>query len=74
MKNERVSFRLIKEKIVNNDYEGMLFHDEIFENIYSGVKTQAFIKNIREDGKFDIILQKVGSKSDDSVQEKILNS
>ncbi|NQY93325.1 MAG: DNA-binding protein [Campylobacteraceae bacterium] len=58
--------------IVNNDYEGMLFHDEIFENIYSGVKTQAFIKNIREDGKFDIILQKVGSKSDDSVQEKIL--
>jgi len=57
--------------IVNNDYEGMIFHDEIFENIYSGVKTRAFIKNIREDGKFDIILQKIGSKGDDDVLTKI---
>jgi len=57
--------------IVNNDYEGMIFHDEIFDNIYSGVKRRAFIKNIREDGKFDIILQKVGSKGGDDVLNKI---
>jgi len=58
--------------IVNHDYEGMIFHDEIFENVYSGVTKRAFVKNIREDGKFDIILQKVGSKSGDSDQNKIM--
>ena len=59
--------------VVNNDYEGMLFHNEIFENIYSGVTKRAFVKNIREDGKLDIVLQKVGSKSGDDTQEKILS-
>ncbi len=58
--------------IVNNDYEGMIFHNEIFETLKTGDSKKAYVKNIREDGKFDIILQKVGSKSDNDTLEKVL--
>ena len=58
--------------VVNNDYEGMIFHNEIFEDIRSGVTKTAFVKNIREDGKLDICLQKIGSKDGDESLEKII--
>ena len=48
--------------IVNNSYEGMIFHTEIFENIKIGDKRRAYIKNIRDDNKIDISLQKIGEK------------
>jgi predicted RNA-binding protein (virulence factor B family) len=48
--------------IVNNSYEGMIFHTEIFENIKIGDKRRAYIKNIRDDNKIDVSLQKIGEK------------
>lgn len=48
--------------IVNNSYEGMIFHTEIFENIKIGDKRRAYIKNVRDDNKIDISLQKIGEK------------
>uniref|UniRef100_UPI0040487D52 CvfB family protein n=1 Tax=Aliarcobacter sp. TaxID=2321116 RepID=UPI0040487D52 len=48
--------------IVNNSYDGMIYHSEIFENIKIGDKKRAYIKNIREDNKIDISLQKIGEK------------
>lgn len=59
--------------VVNNDYEGMIFHNEIFEMIHVGDKRKAYIKNVREDGKLDIALQQIGSKSNDESQNKILS-
>src|SRR5574344_1780651 len=56
--------------IVNNSYEGMIFHSEIFENLKIGDKKKAYIKNLREDGKLDISLQKIGQKVD---TEKVLD-
>lgn len=56
--------------IVNNRYEGMIFHSEIFENIKIGDKKRAYVKQVREDNKLDISLQKVGQKVvDDRVFE-----
>lgn len=56
--------------IVNNKTEGMIFHNEIFENIKVGDRKKAYIKNVRNDGKLDISLQKIGKKvSDDKVLE-----
>ena len=46
--------------IVDNHYEGMLFSNEIFENIRVGDRKKAFIKNVRRDGKLDISLQPIG--------------
>ena len=48
--------------IVNNSYDGMIYHTEIFENLKIGDKKRAYVKNIRDDNKLDISLQKVGEK------------
>ncbi|BAK72553.1 MULTISPECIES: S1 RNA-binding domain-containing protein [Arcobacter] len=48
--------------IVNNRYEGMIYHTEIFENLKIGDKKRAYIKNIRADNKIDLSLQKIGEK------------
>ena len=56
--------------IVNNKTEGMIFHNEIFENVKVGDRKKAYIKNVRNDGKLDISLQKIGKKiADDKVIE-----
>ena len=46
--------------IVDNRYEGMIFANEIFEDIKVGDRKSAFIKTVREDGKLDISLQPIG--------------
>lgn len=48
--------------IVNNSYEGMIYHTEIFENLKIGDTKRAYVKNIRDDNKIDICLQKIGEK------------
>lgn len=58
--------------IVNNSYEGMIFHSEIFENLKIGDKKRAYIKNLREDKKLDISLQKIGEKVDSNKVLEIL--
>jgi len=56
--------------IVNDLYDGMIFHTEIFENIYFGDRKRAYIKKIRDDNKLDISLQEIGKKvKDDKVFE-----
>jgi len=59
--------------IVNNKYEGLIFHNEIFENIQIGDKKRAFVKSLREDGKLDISLQKIGAKNSDDNPNKVLS-
>ncbi|ADG92457.1 conserved hypothetical protein [Arcobacter nitrofigilis DSM 7299] len=58
--------------IVNNLYEGMIFHTEIFENANIGDLKKAYIKNIRDDSKLDLSLQKIGQKKSGDNSEKIL--
>jgi len=49
--------------IVDNLYEGMLFDNEIFEEIRKGDYKKGYIKTIRKDGKLDISLQPIGQKA-----------
>jgi hypothetical protein len=46
--------------IVNGEHSGLLYHNEVFEDLRPGQKTSGFIKKIREDEKLDISLQKEG--------------
>ena len=56
--------------IVNDLYDGMIFHTEIFENVYFGDRKRAYIKKIRSDNKIDVSLQEIGIKiKDDKVLE-----
>jgi hypothetical protein len=49
--------------IVDNQYEGMLFTNEIFEPLRVGDKKQVYIKNVRKDFKLDLSLQSIGKQA-----------
>lgn len=58
--------------VINEEYEGMIFHSEIFTKVNIGDKKVAYIKTVREDGKLDLSLQKIGEeKSLDDVNKVI---
>ena len=46
--------------IINSKYKGLLYKDEVFENLTPGKKLKGYIKNIREDKKIDVSLSKQG--------------
>ena len=59
--------------VVNNEYWGVLYNNEIFQKLRKGQKTTGFIKKIREDNKIDLILQmEKYTEKVDSVTEKIV--
>ena len=58
--------------IANNQFEGMIYHNEIFEEINIGDRKKAYVKNLREDGKFDLSLQPIGDDKDALIKEKIV--
>ncbi|MDH5464991.1 MAG: S1-like domain-containing RNA-binding protein [Thiovulaceae bacterium] len=59
--------------IVNNAFEGMIFDDDIYQEINIGDVLKAYIKTIRPDGKLDISLRAIGANRDDDGMEKILS-
>jgi len=49
--------------IADNQYEGMLFSNEIFEPLNIGDQKRVYVKNMRKDGKLDLSLQPVGKQA-----------
>ena len=49
--------------VADNQYEGMLFSNEIFEDIRIGDRKKVYIKNVRKDFKLDLSLQPIGKKA-----------
>ena len=46
--------------IIENRYSGLLYESEIFQPLHTGMTLKAYVKQVREDGKIDLILQKPG--------------
>jgi predicted RNA-binding protein (virulence factor B family) len=46
--------------IINKNDEGLIYHNEIFQQLTLGQQIDGYIKNIREDGKIDVSLQQQG--------------
>jgi predicted RNA-binding protein (virulence factor B family) len=46
--------------IVDNQYSGMLYRNEVFERLPIGAERSGYIKKIREDGKLDLGLNQEG--------------
>lgn len=46
--------------IIDNKYGGLLYESEIFRPLQAGMKLKAYVKQVREDGKIDLTLQKTG--------------
>lgn len=56
--------------IIDNQFGGLIYDNEIFQPVQTGMKLEAYIKQVREDGKIDVILQKGGfEKVDDFALE-----
>ena len=77
--NQELKALLIKQTdlgwkcIVDDKYEGLLYHNEIFENLRLGDIKTVYLKKRRHDGKLDLSLKKLGSKGAKSSQEKVLD-
>tara|TARA_B100000508_G_C11432106_1_gene263988 strand:+ start:342 stop:761 length:420 start_codon:yes stop_codon:yes gene_type:complete len=48
--------------LVNEEFEGLLYKNELYQKIEEGQKLIGYIKKIREDEKLDVSLQAVGFK------------
>lgn len=61
--------------IIDNKYMGILYKNEVFQNLRTGDKTRGYIKTIRPDNKIDVSLRKPGATQkteSDEASEKIL--
>jgi len=59
--------------IIDNNYEGIVYKNEVFGKINTGDTKKAYIKNVRDDGKVDVSLQPIGSsKSGDVACDTII--
>ncbi len=48
--------------IVNNLYKGLIFNSNIHKNITPGDKLKGYVKEVREDGNIDVLLEPPGYK------------
>ena len=48
--------------IVEGKYSGLIYQSELFQNIHTGDRLQAYVKNVRPDGKIDLVLQQHGRR------------
>ena len=77
-KNQEVKFIVYKETelgfkvIVENQYDGLIFHSEVFGPLRTGDKKSGYIKLIREDGKLDIALRPTGEANENLASQKVM--
>lgn len=76
--NQKVSLYIIRETdlgfkcIIDAEHIGMLYKNEVFQDLHAGDKVDGFIKKLRDDNKIDLILRAPGHKATGDISEKIL--
>ena len=61
--------------LVDEETEGLLYRDEVYQRLEEGERLTGYIKKVREDGKLDISLQPIGFRNSiTSFQTKILEA
>ncbi len=58
--------------VINDEYIGLVYKNEVYEEYQKGQKLKAFIKFVREDGKIDVSLQPEKGRHVFSTTDKIL--
>ena len=60
--------------IINQIHKGLVYNDEVYDDsIRTGDRMIGYIKNVREDGKIDVSLQKLGYQNIEPNSELILD-
>lgn len=79
-KGEQVHVTVLEETelgykcAVNDAHSGLLFKSEVFGKLFIGKNLKAYIKQVREDGKIDLSLQKLGKGKVDDLAEKVIRT
>lgn len=60
--------------VVNGRHAGMIYANEVFQNLSIGQRLQAYVKKIRGDGKIYLRLQRTGFQGVDDISQTILNT
>ncbi len=58
--------------IINNTYLGMLYKNEVYQELHIGEKLKGFVKKIREDKKIDVVLRKGGTEDIEEMKKVVL--
>ena len=59
--------------IINGQFEGLLYLNELYENIGTGDARIGYVKKLREDGKIDVSLQKQGYVAVTDMSQTVLD-
>ena len=59
--------------IIENKYGALLYDSQVFKDIHTGDRVEAYITKIRPDGKIDIALQPSGRQHTEDFAEKLLH-
>ena len=59
--------------IIDNEFEGLIYTNQIFKKVNVGDQFKGFIKEIRANGKVDVVIQKQGVEAIESDTEFVLN-
>lgn len=59
--------------IINNSHLGMIYKNEVFQELNTGQQLKGFIKTVREDLKVDLAIQKPGYGRIDATSRDILD-
>ncbi|MGQ3891010.1 CvfB family protein [Legionella sp. CNM-4043-24] len=58
--------------IINHRYWGLIHYADVFQNLGYGQKIPGYIKTIRDDGKIDLVLRKMGQDNIHDLATRIL--
>jgi predicted RNA-binding protein (virulence factor B family) len=59
--------------IINGKHKGLIYHNDIYQDVFIGDELIAYIKTVREDNLIDVSLQKTGFKNVLSATETIMD-
>lgn len=59
--------------IIENRYGGLLYESELFQPLQTGMRLKAYVKQVREDGKIDLTLQKPGHGKVEDFSARLLD-
>ena len=59
--------------IVNELHQGLVYHDDVFQDLKTGDKLKGWVKKTRTDNKIDITLQRPGYRSIEPNADAIMN-
>ena len=61
-----------KKVIINDKHWGLIHSGDIFQTLSYGKKTRGYIKTVRDDGKIDVVLRKIGQDNIHDLTKRIL--